>query len=130
MAPRFTSTSRACSPRQAKRASRAARHSAASSASPLVSSLLLSVFLSGRAGACTTQEGPKAENSTNTSSFSTQVLEEKPGEAIDLLDTSLLVKKTAFHAQESAPLVPISVRARVVCTRTLLSMQSRQRSHC
>lgn len=41
-----------------------------------------------------------------------QVLEDKPSEAVDLLETSLLVKKTTFEAQESAPLVPVSVRAR------------------
>ena len=38
-----------------------------------------------------------------------QVLEEKPGSAVDLLETALLVKKTDFVAKESSPLVPISV---------------------
>lgn len=40
-----------------------------------------------------------------------QVLGERPNEAVDLLETSLLVKKTAFEAKESAPLVPVSVSA-------------------
>lgn len=45
--------------------------------------------------------------------FSAQVLEEKPQGALDLLDTSYLIKRTAFDAKESSPLVPISVRLRV-----------------
>ncbi|KAJ9522652.1 hypothetical protein QJQ45_019729, partial [Haematococcus lacustris] len=50
------------------------------------------------------------------------VLEEKPTGAIDLLETSLLVKKTAFTAKESSPLVPISSAAdaaRAVATANL-----------
>jgi hypothetical protein len=42
--------------------------------------------------------------------FIVQVLGDRPSEAVDLLETSLLVKKTAFEAQDSAPLVPVSVR--------------------
>ncbi|KAF5843246.1 radial spokehead-like protein [Dunaliella salina] len=51
-----------------------------------------------------------------------KVLGEKPNEAVDLLETSLLVKKTAFEAQESAPLVPVSATAdaaKTVATATL-----------
>lgn len=50
-----------------------------------------------------------------TSIKSFQVLGDKPNEAIDLLETSLLVKKTAFEAQESAPLVPVSVSEARAC---------------
>ena len=42
-------------------------------------------------------------------SLHSQVLEEKPGSAVDLLETTLLVKKTDFVGKESSPLVPISV---------------------
>lgn len=38
-----------------------------------------------------------------------QVLEEKPANALDVLETSLLVKKTTFDYKESSPLVPVSV---------------------
>ncbi len=38
------------------------------------------------------------------------MLEDKPSNAVDLLETSLLVKKTAFDAAETSALVPISVR--------------------
>lgn len=47
-------------------------------------------------------------------SAGSQVLGDKPNEAVDLLETSLLVKKTAFEAQESAPLVPVLVSVQVL----------------
>eukprot|EP00798_Chlamydomonas_sp_ICE-L_P031212 gene31212-6361_t len=40
-----------------------------------------------------------------------KVLEEKPSAAIDLLETSLLTKKTAFNVKESSPLVPVNAGA-------------------
>lgn len=39
-----------------------------------------------------------------------QVLEEQPTKAVDLLETSALIKRTQVDARESSPLVPISVR--------------------
>ena len=39
-----------------------------------------------------------------------QVLEEQPTKAVDLLETSALIKCTQVDARESSPLVPISVR--------------------
>lgn len=39
-----------------------------------------------------------------------QVLEDQPKNAVDLLETSLLVKKSTFDPKESSPLVPIPVR--------------------
>lgn len=38
------------------------------------------------------------------------MLEEKPSKAVDLLEASLLAKKSTFDAKESSPLVPIPVR--------------------
>lgn len=39
-----------------------------------------------------------------------QVLEEKPTNAVDLQELSLLAKKTAFDGKETSPLLPIPVR--------------------
>ncbi|MEW5317505.1 MAG: hypothetical protein WDW38_008794 [Sanguina aurantia] len=41
----------------------------------------------------------------------TKVLEDKPNNALDLLEASYLIKKTAFSTKESSPLVPISAAA-------------------
>lgn len=38
-----------------------------------------------------------------------QVLEEKPTNAVDLQELSLLAKKTAFDGKESSPLLPVPV---------------------
>jgi radial spoke head protein 4/6 len=40
-----------------------------------------------------------------------QVLEEKPTNAVDLLETTLLVKKKGFDAKEVSPLLPVHVRS-------------------
>jgi hypothetical protein len=46
--------------------------------------------------------------------FISQLLEEQPDRAVDLLEASLLAKKSDFsaHTKESLPLVPISVSGR------------------
>ena len=40
-----------------------------------------------------------------------QVLEERPGDAVDVMETALLVKKTGVDQRQAAPLVPPGVRA-------------------
>lgn len=40
-----------------------------------------------------------------------KVLEERPDNAVDLLETSLLTKRTTFDAKETSPLVPLSSAA-------------------
>ena len=47
--------------------------------------------------------------SSLTLSSSLQILDERPSNAIDLLETSILTKKTAFEANENTPLVPPKV---------------------
>jgi len=64
-----------------------------------------------------------------TSRTRAQVLGERPNEAVDLLETSLLVKKTAFEAKESAPLVPVSVSARGSNGSSIRSRSSRFNTH-
>jgi hypothetical protein len=49
------------------------------------------------------------------------VLEEKPTNSLDLLETSLLVKKTTFEPKESSPLVPVSVSYSAVHARSACS---------
>lgn len=40
-----------------------------------------------------------------------KILEERPNSAVDLFETSVLAKRTAFDARESSPLVPLSSAA-------------------
>lgn len=69
-----------------------------------------------------TQAGDGASVYEHLARVLAKVLEDKPDGTLDLLETSYLVKKTAFDPKESSPLVPISSAAdaaKVVATVNL-----------
>ncbi|GFR44664.1 hypothetical protein Agub_g5954 [Astrephomene gubernaculifera] len=51
-----------------------------------------------------------------------KILEDQPSKAVDLLETSLLVKKSTFDAKESSPLVPIPVVPDATQTQAAVSI--------
>jgi len=58
-----------------------------------------------------------------------QVLEERPGNAVDVLETAILVKKTGLDGREAAQIVPLEVRALSLRPRrSLRCAQSRSRN--